>query len=103
MVAVVAIATAALAFGLNGAGASQTVVFVVSAVALAALATLIGQGTDQLGQRLGPATTGILQYNDLRRVFAKKTGSNHAFPVDQINKIWQSNTQGTEARRLYPG
>ena len=61
VVAVVAIATAALAFGLNGAGASQTVVFVVSAVALAALATLIGQGTDQLGQRLGPATTGILQ------------------------------------------
>ena len=35
--------------------------FVVSAVALAALATLIGQGTDELGERFGPATTGILQ------------------------------------------
>ncbi len=61
VVAVIAIATAVLAFALNGLGASQTVVFVVSAVALAALATLIGQGTDQLGQRFGPATTGILQ------------------------------------------
>jgi Ca2+:H+ antiporter len=60
-VAVIALATAALAFLLDGLGASQTIVFVVSAVALAALATLIGQGTDQLGQRLGPATTGILQ------------------------------------------
>jgi Ca2+:H+ antiporter len=61
VVAVVALATAALAFVLNGVGTSQTIVFVVSAIALAALATLIGQGTDQLGQRLGPATTGILQ------------------------------------------
>lgn len=51
----------ALAFALNAAGASQTAVFVVSAVALAALATLIGQGTDELGDRFGPATTGILQ------------------------------------------
>jgi len=51
----------ALVFALNAAGASQTAVFVVSAVALAALATLIGQGTDELGERFGPATTGILQ------------------------------------------
>ena len=57
----VAAVTTALAFGLNALGASQTVVFVVSAVALAALATLIGQGTDELGERFGPATTGILQ------------------------------------------
>jgi Ca2+:H+ antiporter len=61
VVAVTAAATAVLALALNGMGASQTIVFVVSAVALAALATLIGQGTDQLGQRFGPATTGILQ------------------------------------------
>src|SRR4051812_22914016 len=51
----------ALAFVLNAAGASQTAVFVVSAIALGALATLIGQGTDELGERFGPATTGILQ------------------------------------------
>lgn len=49
------------AFALDAAGVSQTVVFVVSAVGLAALATLIGQGTDQLGHRFGPRTTGILQ------------------------------------------
>jgi Ca2+:H+ antiporter len=60
-VAVIAIATTVVAFVLNSLGASQTIVFVVSAVALAALATLIGQGTDQLGRRFGPATTGILQ------------------------------------------
>jgi Ca2+:H+ antiporter len=49
------------AFLLNGLGVSHTLVFIVSAIALAALAMLIGQGTDELGQRFGPATTGILQ------------------------------------------
>ena len=49
------------AFVLNAIGVSQTVVFVVAAVSLAALATLIGQGTEQLGHRFGPRTTGILQ------------------------------------------
>jgi Ca2+:H+ antiporter len=49
------------AFALDATGASQTAVFVVSAVALAALATLIGEGTEQLGVRFGPRTTGILQ------------------------------------------
>jgi Ca2+:H+ antiporter len=49
------------AFALEAAGVSQTAVFVVSAVGLAALATLIGHGTEQLGRRFGPRTTGILQ------------------------------------------
>jgi Ca2+:H+ antiporter len=49
------------AFALEAAGFTHTAVFVVSAVGLAALATLIGQGTDQLGHRFGPRTTGILQ------------------------------------------
>jgi len=61
IVAVVAIVTTILAFAISGLGASHTIVFIVSAVALAALAVLIGQGTDELGQRFGPATTGILQ------------------------------------------
>jgi Ca2+:H+ antiporter len=61
IVAVVAIATTILAFALNSLGASQTIVFIASGVALAGLAVLIGQGTDELGQRFGPATTGILQ------------------------------------------
>jgi Ca2+:H+ antiporter len=34
---------------------------VVSAVALGALASIVGDGTDQLGARLGPGATGILQ------------------------------------------
>jgi Ca2+:H+ antiporter len=49
------------AFAIDAAGVSQTAVFLVSALALAALAVLIGQGTDQLGHRLGPGATGILQ------------------------------------------
>jgi len=61
IVAVVAIATTIVAFALDGLGASQTIVFLVSGIALAGLAVLIGQGTDELGQRFGPATTGILQ------------------------------------------
>jgi Ca2+:H+ antiporter len=61
IVAAVAILTTILAFALSGLGSSQTIVFIVSAIALAALAVLIGQGTDELGQRFGPATTGILQ------------------------------------------
>jgi len=56
-----ALAAAAIAFLLNGLGADHILVFVVSAIALAALATLIGQGTEQLGHRFGPRTTGILQ------------------------------------------
>jgi Ca2+:H+ antiporter len=61
IVAVVSVTTAIGALILAGLGASQTIVFVVSAIALAALAMLIGEGTDQLGQRFGPGTTGILQ------------------------------------------
>lgn len=56
-----AIGAAVVAFALKAASADHTLVFVVSAVALAGLATLIGQGTEQLGHRFGPRTTGILQ------------------------------------------
>ena len=51
------VATAVLQF----AGAPHALVFVVSAFALAGLAGLIGSGTDQLGHRLGPGKTGVLQ------------------------------------------
>lgn len=43
------------------ARADSVIVFVVSAVALAGLASLVGDGTDQLGHRLGPGATGVLQ------------------------------------------
>jgi Ca2+:H+ antiporter len=59
--AAAAVGAAATAFAIDAFGGSQTVVFVVAAVALAALATLIGQGTEQLGHRFGPRATGILQ------------------------------------------
>jgi Ca2+:H+ antiporter len=35
--------------------------FIFSAAALAVLATLVGSGTEQLGARLGPGATGVLQ------------------------------------------
>lgn len=52
---------ALMAFVLNGLDVDPTVVFVISAAALAGLATLIGQGTEQLSHRFGPQATGILQ------------------------------------------
>jgi Ca2+:H+ antiporter len=57
----VAVGATAGAFALDLLGVGQTAVFLVSAVALATLAVLIGQGTDQLGHRFGPSATGILQ------------------------------------------
>jgi Ca2+:H+ antiporter len=46
---------------LRSIGANSVVVFFVSAIALAALASMVGDGTDQLGHRLGPGATGVLQ------------------------------------------
>ncbi len=41
--------------------ANAILIFVVSGLALALLAALVGQGTDQVGARLGPGATGVLQ------------------------------------------
>ncbi len=49
--------TAAMLIG----GLEGVPVFIGSAVALAALASLVGEGTDQLGSHLGPGATGALQ------------------------------------------
>jgi Ca2+:H+ antiporter len=38
-----------------------TATFIASAVALAGLAGLVGEGTEQLGQRFGPGLTGVMQ------------------------------------------
>jgi Ca2+:H+ antiporter len=43
------------------AGAGDVLIFGVAAVTLAGLAGLVGEGTDQIGSRLGPGTTGVLQ------------------------------------------
>jgi len=61
LTAAAALALTAASFVFSWIGASQTVVFVLAALALAAVATLIGQATEQLGHRFGPRTTGILQ------------------------------------------
>ena len=54
---VVAIAAGVLHF----AEAGPVLVFVVTAAALALLAMIVGDATEQLGSRLGPGATGILQ------------------------------------------
>ncbi|MBA2286041.1 MAG: sodium:proton exchanger [Ktedonobacteraceae bacterium] len=41
--------------------ANAVLIFVLSAVALALLAALVGEATDQLGSRLGAGATGVLQ------------------------------------------
>lgn len=43
------------------AGASAVLVFLVSGAALGLLASLVGLATEQLGGRLGPGATGVLQ------------------------------------------
>ena len=61
LIATFAIAATTASFVIAFAGVSQTIVFVASAIALAAWAVLIGEGTDELGHRFGPGATGILQ------------------------------------------
>lgn len=46
---------------LHYAEANAVLVFAVTAVALALLAMIVGDATEQLGSRFGPAATGILQ------------------------------------------
>ena len=40
---------------------NAVLIFVITGVALALLAALVGEATDQLGARLGPGATGVLQ------------------------------------------
>jgi Ca2+:H+ antiporter len=58
--AVAVVATAASAV-LTFGNASSVLTFIVAAIALAALASVVGDGTEQLGARLGPGATGVLQ------------------------------------------
>jgi Ca2+:H+ antiporter len=57
----VSICGAVLTAILRAAGASDVAIFAVAAITLASLAGLVGEATDELGSRLGPASTGILQ------------------------------------------
>jgi len=57
----IAIAVSILTWVLRSIHANPVLIFVVSAVALATLATMVGHATEQLGNYLGPGATGILQ------------------------------------------
>lgn len=57
----VAVVASAGAGVFHYASANAVLAFVVAAVALAALAALVGDATEQLGERLGPGATGVLQ------------------------------------------
>jgi Ca2+:H+ antiporter len=46
---------------LTGLQANAVIIFIVSGAALALLAGLVGQATDQIGSRLGAGATGVLQ------------------------------------------
>src|SRR5947209_9016925 len=56
-----AVVLSVLAGILAAAQVNAVIIFVVSGVALALLADLVGLATDQLGSRLGPGATGVLQ------------------------------------------
>ena len=58
---IVAIGATLATFVLRQVGGDHVLVFVISAIALAGLAGLVGEGTDQLGHRFGPGVTGVLQ------------------------------------------
>jgi Ca2+:H+ antiporter len=56
-----ALAASILSAILTFTAANAVVIFLVSAVALATLASVVGQATEQLGNYMGPGATGVLQ------------------------------------------
>jgi Ca2+:H+ antiporter len=61
IVALVAVAASLAALLLRFGGAGGVAIFAASAIGLGGLAAMVGEGTDQLGHRLGPGATGVLQ------------------------------------------
>jgi Ca2+:H+ antiporter len=57
----VAVVGGGLSLAMELSHGDPTATFIASAVALAGLAGLVGEGTEQLGQRFGPGLTGVLQ------------------------------------------
>jgi len=57
----VALLASVLAGVLDSVGATAVLTFIVSAVALALLASIVSDATEQVGERLGPGATGVLQ------------------------------------------
>src|SRR5512143_687506 len=60
-IVVIALLASILTGVLTFAGTSAVLTFLISALALATLASVVGQATEQLGNYLGPGATGIMQ------------------------------------------
>src|SRR5512133_1911982 len=58
---VIALIAAILTAILTFISANSVLIFLISAIALATLASVVGQATEQLGNYLGPGPTGVLQ------------------------------------------
>jgi Ca2+:H+ antiporter len=85
---------ATLAAGvLHYAHANAVLVFVVTAAALALLAMLVGDATEQLGSRMGPGATGVLQsgLGNLPElfvcIFALRAGLDHVVQAALVGSI----------------
>ena len=78
---------------LHYAGANAVLTFVVTGIALALLAMIVGDATEQLGSRLGPGATGILQsgLGNLPElfvaIFALRAGLDHVVQAALVGSI----------------
>ncbi len=92
---IVGLAAAAVIFAgtLHYAGANAVLSFGISAAALALLAVIVGDATEQLGSRLGPGATGILQsgLGNLPElfvaIFALRAGLDHVVQAALVGSI----------------
>jgi Ca2+:H+ antiporter len=87
-------AVAAIVAGiLHYAEANAVLTFIVSGIALALLAMIVGDATEQLGSRLGPGATGILQsgLGNLPElfvaIFALRAGLDHVVQAALVGSI----------------
>jgi Ca2+:H+ antiporter len=78
---------------LHYAGANAVLSFAVTAAALALLAMIVGDATEQLGRRLGPGATGVLQsgLGNLPElfvaIFALRAGLDHVVQAALVGSI----------------
>jgi len=92
VMALCAVATVASGI-LHYAHANAVLAFVVTAAALALLAVIVGDATEQLGTRLGPGATGVLQsgLGNLPElfvcIFALRAGLDHVVQAALIGSI----------------
>jgi len=85
--------TAVVSGVLHFAGANAVLSFSVSAIALALTAIVVGDATEQLGSRLGPGSTGVLQaaFGNLPElfiaIFALRAGLAHVVQAALVGSI----------------